>query len=491
MGLVINQSIKSSIIAYLGVIIGYANVLWLFPYFLESEQIGLFRLIQSSAFLMATFGQFGLGSGLVKFFPRFKEEKGFLTFILVGGVVGSLVFFLISLLFKAQITTYFSRESALFVEYFGITLIISFCLVQFQIFEAYCRSLLKIVVPTFIRDIQLRLAITVLVAFFALELINFDLLINLLFIVYASLVITVICYLTSIKSFQFNFDFKFLGKQKLKEILTYSLFMLIGAGGTQIVLQIDSIMVSGVLGLDATGIYTIAFFIGIVIEMPKRSITQISSSLIAQAFEKKDMAAVGKLYKQTSINQMIIGSLLLIGVWANLENLYSFIPNSELYIQGISVVLFIGLGKLSDMVFGTNGEIIVMSKHYKFNVISVAILAVLTILLNLLLIPKYGIEGAAIASFLAMLIFNLSKFTFVWIKFKIQPFSFNTFKFMGIIGLILLLNHFLPKQDNALFDIVLRSAVITAVFSLFTIGLNISEEVNGLYRKLISKVFKR
>jgi O-antigen/teichoic acid export membrane protein len=487
LGIVINQSIKSSAIAYLGVIIGYANVLWLFPYFLESEQIGLFRLIQSSAFLMATFGQFGLSSSLVKFFPRFKNEKGFLAFTLIGGGVGSLFLFLLTLLFKNQITAYFSQESALFVEYFSITLLISVCLVQFQIFEAYCRSLLQIVIPTLIRDIQLRLSITVLIALFALGIISFDLLIQVLLGVYALMVISIFGYLKSIQSFSFKLDFSFLNKKVLKEIMTYSLFMLIGAGGTQIVLQIDSIMVSGQLGLEATGIYTIAFFIGIVIEMPRRSIAQISSALIAQAFEKEDIPAVNKLYKQTAINQMIIGSLLLIGIWANLENLYSLIPNGQLYISGINVVLFIGLGKLSDMAFGTNGEIIVMSKHYKFNVIAVAILAFLTIGLNLILIPKYGIEGAAIASFLAMLIFNISKFLFVWIKFKIQPFSINTLKFLAIVGVVLFGNQLLPPLENVFFDILVRSIAITILFAILTLGLKVSVEVNGLFKKLITK----
>ncbi|MFT7268247.1 MAG: O-antigen/teichoic acid export membrane protein, partial [Roseivirga sp.] len=422
-----------------------------------------------------------------KFFPRFKNEKGFLAFTLIGGGVGSLFLFLLTLLFKNQITAYFSQESALFVEYFSITLLISVCLVQFQIFEAYCRSLLKIVIPTLIRDIQLRLSITVLIALFALGIISFDLLIQVLLGVYALMVISIFGYLKSIQSFSFKLDFSFLNKKVLKEIVTYSLFMLIGAGGTQIVLQIDSIMVSGQLGLEATGIYTIAFFIGIVIEMPRRSIAQISSALIAQAFEKEDIPAVNKLYKQTAINQMIIGSLLLIGIWANLENLYSLIPNGQLYISGINVVLFIGLGKLSDMAFGTNGEIIVMSKHYKFNVIAVAILAFLTIGLNLILIPKYGIEGAAIASFLAMLIFNISKFLFVWIKFKIQPFSINTLKFLAIVGVVLFGNQLLPPLENVFFDILVRSIAITILFAILTLGLKVSVEVNGLFKKLITK----
>ncbi len=463
-------------------------MLWLLPYFLEADQIGLFRLIQSSAFLMATFGQFGLGSALVKFFPKLKDQKGFLSFVILGGLIGFILFAAATFLFKTEITAYFAKESGLFIEYFGITLLISLLLIQFQLLEAYCRSLLKIVIPTFIRDIQLRLSVTVLVALYALEVITFNGLIQWLLAAYLIMVITIVVYLRSLKSFHLNFNFKFIDRPLLKQIMTYAVYMMIGAGGTQIVLQIDSIMVSGALGLDATGIYTIAFFIGVVIEMPKRSITQISAPLIAQAFEKNDMPAVEKLYKQTSINQMIIGSLLLIGIWANLESLYSFIPNGDVYIQGINVVLFIGLGKLSDMIFGTNGEIIVMSKHYKFNVIAVGILAMLTIALNLLLIPSYGIEGAAIASFLAMLTFNLSKFLFVWMKFKIQPFSFGTFKLLIIVAFVLLVNQMLPKLDHVLLDMSVRSFIIAVVLLGATIGFKVSDEVNQVLANFMKRI---
>ncbi|KOF03097.1 hypothetical protein OB69_07110 [Roseivirga seohaensis subsp. aquiponti] len=490
MGIVIKQSIRSSVIAYLGVLIGYINVLWLFPYFLEADQIGLFRLIQSSAFLMATFGQFGLSSALVKFFPKLKDQKGFLSFIILGGVFGFVLFATFTFLFKTEITAYFAKESGLFIEYFGITLLISLLLIQFQLLEAYCRSLLKIVIPTLIRDIQLRLSVTVLVALYALNIITFNGLIQWLSAAYLLMVITVIFYLRQLKAFQLSFNFKFINTALLKQIITYAVYMMIGAGGTQIVLQIDSIMVSGALGLDATGIYTVAFFIGVVIEMPKRSITQISAPLISQAFEKNDMPAVEKLYKQTSINQMIIGSLLLIGIWANLESLYSFIPNGEVYIQGINVVLFIGLGKLSDMIFGTNGEIIVMSKHYKFNVVAVGILAILTIVLNLLLIPKYGIEGAAIASFLAMLTFNLSKFLFVWVKFKIQPFSMGSIKLLAIIGLVLWVNQWIPTLEQTLLDILIRSTVISVLLVGLTIGLKVSQEVNSLVFGFLNRLKK-
>jgi O-antigen/teichoic acid export membrane protein len=488
LGIVIKQSIRSSIISYIGVVIGYVNVLWLYTYFLSTEQVGLFRLIQSASYLLATFGQIGLAQSFIKFFPEFKNEKGFLPATLLGGTLGFFVLCGAALVFKDTIVGYFSQESPLFIEYFQLTLLLTFLVIQFQLLEAYSRSLLKITAPTFFRDIGLRVTTGIFLVLYGFSFINFNQLVYSLLIVHGIAVVGLIINFLKNKELQVSLDFSFLRNGQLKRIMNYGFYSLIGAGGTQIILLIDNIMISGYEGLGNNGIYTIAFFIGVVIEMPKRAITQISSALLSQAFNKNDMAAVKKLYKQTAINQLLIGSLLLIGIWANLTNIYSFIPNSEDYIAGFNVVLFIGLGKLSDMAFGTNGEIIVMSKYYRFNVITVAILALLAVVLNTFLIPIYGIEGAAIASFLAMLVFNLTKYVFVWMKFGIQPFSIATLKMVGISGTALLLNSLLPSLDSSILDIVVRSATISLVFLGLTYGLKVSEEFNGVINQVFTKL---
>jgi O-antigen/teichoic acid export membrane protein len=491
MGVIIKESIKSSIFSYIGVIIGYVNVLWLYPYFLAADQIGLFRIIQSSAYLLATFGQFGMGSTLVKFYPKLKLEKGFIGLVLAVASFGYIAILLICLLFQTQITNYFASESYLFIEYFQVALIITYMIVLFQVLEAYCRSILEIGIPTFLRDIVVRILTSVFVLLYGFGLINFHLLTWTFVITFFSVTIVLLSYLIIKKNLVLRLNLAIIDKVNIKEILTFGAFALLGAGGTQIILQIDSIMVSGALGLDETGIYTIAFFIGTVIELPKRAISQLSLSLLSQNFKNKDMKAVKKLYEQTAINQLIIGALLLLGIWSNLSNIYHFVPNGKLYEQGFYVVLFIGLGKLSDMLFGANGEIIVMSKYYKFNVLAVLILAMMTIALNLVLIPEYGIQGAAIASFLAMFLFNLIKYLFVWIKFGLQPFTMKTLMAIGIVTVVYFGQLLIKPLDDPLLDMVMRSLIIATSYLLLIIGLKVSDEVNGLLKNLLERIQNR
>ena len=488
MGIVINQSIRASIFSYLGVVIGYVNVLWLYPFFLEANEIGLFRIIQSSAYLLATFGQFGMGATFVKFFPQYKKEKGFLPLALLISTVGYLLLLSICLVFESSIAGYFSKESPFFVEYFQVSLLITYLIILFQLLEAYCRSILDIRMPTILRDIGLRGLTMAFVLLYGFQLISFNALVWSFAMSFLLVAAYLLFYVLFIKKAKIAFNFTFLTRPGLKEMMTFGAFALLGAGGTQIILQIDSIMVSGLLGLDETGIYTIAFFIGTVIELPRRAIAQLSMSLLAENFKKNDMEAVKKLYQQTSINQLFIGALLLLGIWANLKNVYAFVPNGELYQQGFYVVLFIGLGKLSDMFFGANGEIIVMSKHYRFNVLAVFILALLTIVLNTLLIPSLGIEGAALASLLAMFSFNLLKYVFVWVKLGLQPFTIKTLIAWFIIGLVYFGQLWLPSFDNALIDLVIRSLSISVVYFSLMYIFNVSPEVNQLIKNGLSRI---
>jgi O-antigen/teichoic acid export membrane protein len=144
-------------------------------------------------------------------------------------------------------------------------------IVLFQVLEAYCRSILEIGIPTFLRDIVVRILTSVFVLLYGFGLINFHLLTWTFVITFFSVTIVLLSYLIIKKDLVLRLNLAIIDKVNIKEILTFGAFALLGAGGTQIILQIDSIMVSGALGLDETGIYTIAFFIGTVIELPKRA----------------------------------------------------------------------------------------------------------------------------------------------------------------------------------------------------------------------------
>lgn len=486
MGIVIRQSIISTIISYCGVAIGYVNLLYLYPKFLDPEQVGLLRTIQDAAILFTPFAQFGLAQSMVRYFPRLvssKESSGsFITLMLLLATAGFGVFLIAFKIFEGPILLYFEDHAREIISYSSLILWLTFILLIVAILEAYSRSLIKNTVPNLLREVVARLLLAIFVLLYFTGYFSFHSFIISTAVAYLICLIVLIIYLWVQGELKIDFSFQGLDKAALPGLFKYSILSFAGTAGLIIVGKVDSIMVAGMLGFAANAVYTLAFYMATVIEVPKRALSQVAMPLIARAFEKKDMAEINSIYKKTAINQFIIGALILIGVWANLDNIFQMMPKGDIYAAGKWVVVLVGFGKLMDMTFGPSSEIIVLSKYYAFNIILILALAASVITLNNTLIPMYDINGAAIGAALALVLFNLIKFIFIWAVLKIQPFSWATVKVLGIVMLTLGLNYLIPQLDNVFFDIILRSGMITLFYSVLILVSKASPDGNKVFK---------
>ncbi|MEL6559148.1 MAG: polysaccharide biosynthesis C-terminal domain-containing protein, partial [Bacteroidota bacterium] len=158
---------------------------------------------------------------------------------------------------------------------------------------------------------------------------------------------------------------------------------------------------------------------------------------------------------------------------------------------GFMVVYIIGIAKLTDMAFSVNGEIILMSKYYRFSTYSIVVLAILTIILNYLLIPHFGINGAAYASLISIVLFNLLKMGFLKLKFNLIPFSFKNLLLIAITVSVWYLNQLIPKQELVIVDILIRSTFVTVLYCGLVVLLRISEDINRYLNNFIKKYNKK
>jgi O-antigen/teichoic acid export membrane protein len=273
-----------------------------------------------------------------------------------------------------------------------------------------------------------------------------------------------------------------------KKMITIGLYgILIGFSG-MVILNIDRIMVERMLGLGPTGIYTTMAYFATLIIIPSRALLKISDPVIAQSWKDLDMKSLQDNYYRSSLNQFLIGILLLIGIWGNIGNIERILP--PVFAQGNLVVLFIGLAFLSDMASGTSVYILANSKYFKYQTYFILLLVVFIIITNLLLIPVWGITGAAVATFISKFLNNYMRFQLLYTKFRLQPYDR---KYIYLIGIALIsygLGYILPEFTNLYLDILLRSAIIGGAFMGLTLGLKISPEVNDKYDWLKGFLFR-
>lgn len=490
MGVVIRQSITTTIISYIGVVIGFVNLLYLYPRFLSPEEVGLMRTVQDAAILMAQFAQFGLGQSIIRYFPRFmnqvSQSRNFINTILLGALVAFGFFLAVYFLLEQQILSYFETNASDFIHYTSLALWLTFITVITSLLEIYSRSLLQNVLPSLLKEVVVRLFLALIVLCYFKGLITFPQAMMSSVLAYVFCLLVLITSLLVRGQLHFKIDLKLFDPALRKEIINFSLLSFAGTAGLIIIGKVDSLMVAGLLGLAPVAVYTTSFFMATVIEIPKRSMTQVATPLISRGFEKEDFTEIRNIYHKTALNQFIIGALLLIGVAANLDSIFLLMPKGEVYQAGKWVVIIVGAGKLVDMLFGPSSEIIVYSKYYRFNIVLILLLAFVIVSANNILIPDYGIEGAAFATALTLVVFNLVKFVFIWAKMELQPFSFAFVKVILICGVAWAVHSFMPRIDFVIGDMVVRSTIITIVFGSLVLLSKASPDANALFKNGLS-----
>lgn len=493
MGIVVRQSAKSVVLTYFGIGIGIINTLWLFPYVLTETQIGLVRTLINVALLFSTFACLAAGNVPTKFFPYFKDLKnkhhGFLFFLLVLGVIGSIIFIIFFLNFKFLFVDAFVKNSPILINYFYQLLPFTIIMVFITIFESYNVIQQNPVAPIFTREVLTRFFLSVSLLLFLFFKFEYKWFVNILIGFYGIVLIVLIFYTYSQNYLFVKPNFETFKNPLLRSMLVFAGFVLMGNASGVVINNVDSLMLSAYSGLRSTGIYTIAFFIATFIEIPKKSLSQVLIPLVSEANKDNNVNKLEELYKKSSITQMIIGGILFLLIWFNIDNIFKLIPHGNIYAEGKWVVFFIGLGKIFDMTTGINQEIVGTSKYYKIDLSFYPFYGLIAVAANMFFIPKLGMTGAAIATASSVFLINTIRYFFLLFALKIQPFSLNTLKALSIAGAAFLINYLVPHiQNHFIIDIAVRSILISIFFISLVLIFRVSEDINSVYIKLYRRV---
>ena len=74
MGIIAKQSIRGTIVTYLGVAVGFVTTFFVLTRFLTAEEIGLARVLVDAATLFIGLAQLGTSASIIRFYPHFKSS---------------------------------------------------------------------------------------------------------------------------------------------------------------------------------------------------------------------------------------------------------------------------------------------------------------------------------------------------------------------------------------------------------------------------------
>ncbi|MDX2001689.1 MAG: oligosaccharide flippase family protein [Chitinophagales bacterium] len=482
------QGIANAAISFIGIGLGYLYTGLLGPYIFTPEQIGLTSTLMAVALITSHLSRFGAPYMAIKFFPQFsgsaRERQSLHNFLFLLTTLGFFVFLIAYLFFQPQIVSVFGKRSPLFASYNRMAIIMVAFMSLFELYMAYSRALLRTVMPAFLRDILWRLIVIAGMLAYYFGYISFDAFVYIYACGFALPTLVLVLYL---------FYFKELGTQThidLKgnrtEIFKYGRYVFIGTLTTITINEVDKLMISGLIGEGYTGIYQVAAFFSQVLLVPSRAILTVAAPLLAGFLLNNEIEKVERIYKKSSINQLVVGLFLFVGIYINLHNIFRILPPE--YAQGSSVIIFLSLAKLFDLATGVNGEIILNSKYFRFDLYFNLSLLLLIIATDYIVIPIYGITGAAMASAAIILLYNGAKSFFLWRVYHIQPFSAKTLVIIAIALIAIGINLLLPVLDSLLLDIAYRSAIMSILFIGLTIWWKVSGDMNEVFSKVIMRI---
>ncbi|MCS6917393.1 MAG: polysaccharide biosynthesis C-terminal domain-containing protein [Chitinophagales bacterium] len=482
MGIVQRQSIYGSLATYAGLAIGYLNVVILYPAFLTPEQMGLTRMLIAVGLILSQFSLLGTPYALVRFFPYFANRAaahyGLLRFMLVLLMAGYLAVMLLVLVFRQAIERMYADGAPLFNQYFYWIFPMALFMALSELFFNHCRSLLRTPVALLLREVLLRLLQSVAIGLWIVGWVNFSGFVMAFASTYILTALMLAAYLMRLGEFFYFSTVKLHEVISRSQMLRFSLLMFASGAAATYVAFIDTVMLGALRNLAETAVYSIAFTIGTLIHVPARSMNMIAVALVAEAWKRNDLSSISRLYHQTALNQLIVGSGLFLLVWINVDVLLQFLPPD--YAQARWVIFIIAAGRLLDMASGINGEILASSRHARFNLLTNVLLIGIATGTNYLLIPPYGIYGAAVATAISLFAYNAVRMTFLYKKYRIHPFSQRLAWAALLTLMVFMLTFILPETANQWLTAAYRTVLIGGLFVFLVWRLRISPEISRM-----------
>ena len=241
--------------------------------------------------------------------------------------------------------------------------------------------------------------------------------------VYAYLISVLIVSFLSFLSFRYWLKKRSNGKESAnEEIMRYSTLFKISiplmfAQSVQFIMAwTDKLMLGAIdtpdvtLGLTTNsaevGVYHVAFKLSMFAAISLMAINSIASPKFAEMFGRNDIVGLKKVVHQ-STKIIFWSSIPLVVIFFVFPEFFLSLFGEEFKI-GVTAFIFLSCGRLISSFSGSVGNILQMTGNQNIYAGILFFGATLNVILNLILIPKYGINGAAIASMSSLITWNIS-----------------------------------------------------------------------------------
>jgi len=248
-------------------------------------------------------------------------------------------------------------------------------------------------------------------------------------------------------------------------------------------------LVLGWVGLTAgVGVFTAASRFSMIGSMFYLSIGNISTPIFAD-LHSRGAAFQMKAYYQTTTRWMVIFNLpVFLTSMLFARPLLSIFGDD--FTAGSASMMILAAGTLAYTCTGFGANILDMTDHPRVNTANSVLMVIITIILNLIFIPRWGVVGAAIATALSTVLVNVVCLLEVWYLLRMLPYNASFLKPIvagvvaaGFSSLILV-----RMSLGPIVELLFGGSVLWGVYLLVLIGLKLSQEDLLIVDRLLARL---
>ena len=272
---------------------------------------------------------------------------------------------------------------------------------------------------------------------------------------------------------------------RIKDIVFYSLPLIPNAALSWIISSSDRYFITHMLSLAENGVYSVTYTISSIISLLFAPLGVVLFPVICSYWNQDNENNKNEIkkYIENTIYYLLLIAIPIIGgvfgLWPSVVSLFS----STQYVTSRFLFLIISLGIMFNGINLINGYVLQLGKKTSTIMVISATGALLNLGLNFILIPKYGLMGAGIATFISYLLMVIASMT---IAREIISYSMEWKRLLACLSISAVMGFGLWLCQPRLF---LGSAigVVFYVVLMMVFGIIDKKEIN-LVKKLVSSV---
>lgn len=459
---------------------------------LGAEEYGMYNLALSAAAVVAGIGGLGLDSAMIRYvavLARRGDEAGLWGTIQVGlvGAVGASALLGVGMyLLATPIAIHLFHEPKLMPLLQLLSIIVP-VLALSDILVGVAHGFKRMEYTAIARNfIQLLVRLVLIVA---LALIGLNAFLTVLAFGLSDVAASIVLIYLLNRELSWKRPLKS-ARRDVREISNYSLPLWLSGLLAKFRKNIQIILLGSLSTVTNVGIFALVTKINLIGHVTYTSIIASVKPVIAEVHTLENREEMGRLYQTTTRWTFMFNLPMFLVLVLFPEAILSIFGQS--FLGGATALVLLAGAELINAGTGTCGSIIDMTGYTKMKLANSVLWIGLSLALNFLLIPQWGLLGAATAVLISIASINFLRVAEVWFIFRILPYNRSFLKpvsaGVATFAIVVVIEQWLLPAETNLFFAVINGLIVFAAYAGTLLLLGLAPEDRTVVIRMYQKV---